>query len=316
MDHDARFTLRSCPYCGSSDRTPLFNLEAEQFCSVNWTYSKNYRELLDLPKFAVFPIYRCMNCGFVYARFVPSPEFLSAVYEKVILPEFKQGSENHASYARRMRYIADLIELAPRQSSLKALDFGCGLGVSLRVLNAARIEAVGFDSSSTRATYVADMGGSIAMNRSALECLAPFGILICDNILEHLPDPIETLRFLASLCVPEAVLYISVPDYEEEFIQKQLYALQRGFPVAMTLNPWEHLNYFNLPHLEQMLNRSGFEPLRFHELPGHVNIGLRPEANPLARYKNSLASGLRLIRYAVSRKPVQTVQHRFYRLRG
>ena len=54
-------------------------------------------------------------------------------------------------------------------------------------------------------------------------------------------------------------------------------------------------------------------PLRRCEIPGAVEIGLRPELVMSRRIRNSLASGYRLLWYGISGKALDSVQDRFYR---
>lgn len=317
MNSNSAFSTRVCPCCGSSKRSLLFELKAEQFCSVNWTYSNNYRELLGIPENVVFPIDRCSSCGFVYSRLLPSEEFLTVVYDEVILGELcRAGSENTGSYARRMRYIATLLETAGQDKVLKALDFGCGLGISLKLLATAGIQAVGFDPSHKRAVYAGSAGYYMADDEKELEKFIPYDILICDNVLEHVPDPLSTISSLASFCREGSLLYVSVPSYEEGFISEQLDAIKKGLPVDMTLNPWEHLNYFDLLRLDRMLKGHGFSPVAACDLAGPVDIGLRPEPFLVKRVKNSIASMLRLMRYAASGVSPRSVTNALYRFSG
>lgn len=315
LDYDSRFVLRSCPCCGSSDGDLLFDLEAEQFCSVNWSYSTDIRQLLDLPLGARFPIYRCRGCRFVYARLLPPKEFLSCVYEQIILhEECLKGSENKTSYARRMRYVASLIDLAPRQESLRALDFGCGVGVTSRMLSCAGVETFGYDSSRSRADYVKSKAFTIVRDEQTISEHGPYDIIVCDNVLEHVSQPLQTAGFLASVGRSDAVLYVSVPDYEGPFIEQQLAAIRAGHAVDMSLNPWEHLNYFSLFHLDNLLAKHGFFPITATQLVGHVDIGLRPEASISMRLKNGMASMYRLSKYVVTGNSLRNVNGVFYRL--
>lgn len=308
------FSVRLCPACGSGERLTLCELKPEQFCSTNWTYSNNYKELLNILDDMVFPIDRCIACGFVYARLLPATEFLSCVYDKVISRKgCLVGSENHLSYARRMRYIAVLLEMVSQKSALKALDFGCGLGISLKLLSAAGIEAIGFDPSNVRTTYAENAGYIMVTDETYLKRYAPYDIIICDNVLEHVPEPSQTVASLASLCYDRSLLYISVPNYEEKYILKQLSSLEQGLPLDMTLNPWEHLNYFDTKSLDCLMENSGFTRIPAAVLPGPLDIGLRPETGRAARLKNSLASLGRLIRYVVTGEGSVSVCNAFYR---
>jgi len=287
--------------CGASDAESVLELEAAEFCKTNWTYSSDFRSLLGLPERAMFPIRRCRRCAMVFAGLLPDDAFLTTLYDRVIREaDCIDGSENRASYARRLRYVAELIDLAPEGP---ALDFGSGIGVTLRILRACNIAAVGVDPSAMRREH----SGNVVATLDDAAARGPFAMLILDNVLEHLPDPVGVVRRLSDVCVTNAVAYVSVPSYEREFLQKQIDAHRRGADVDMTLNPWEHLNYFTLEHLDRLMEGGGFRRL------AAPAIGLRAEKSAIARMKNSAASALRLARYALTGSGIGGTEHAFYR---
>lgn len=298
---------RACPLCDADEAETLAELEAAEFCRTNWTYDPRFRELLALPEPATFPLRRCTFCGFVYAGLLPDAAFLTKLYDEVIRgAECIEGSEHRASYARRLRYAAELIELAPAGP---ALDYGSGLGVTVRILRACGVEAVGYEPSATRRDY----SGDEPATPEALAQRGPFAMFVLDNVLEHLPEPVETVERLAAMALPRAVAYVSVPPYEPAFLQRQLEAHRAGTPLDMTLNPWEHLNYFSLVHLDSLMEHGGFRRIPASERASTPNVGLRAERSPGARARNAAASALRLARYAAKGDVLATAEHAFYR---
>lgn len=311
------FCIRSCPACESRHAQPLFNLKPHDFCSVNPTYNNGFLDTLEIDESHLFPIDRCSNCGFVYARLLPSEMFLRRVYDEVIVyADCLNYSENNASYSRRLRYIATLLDLSAESWPLKALDFGFGVGVTLRVLEGLGINAVGYDSSAARMKGIKDCDSIVVDSLAQVEAMKPFDLLICDNVIEHVPYPRETIKFLSSISKLGTVVFVSVPSYEPARITEQLTALTNGQEIDMTLNPWEHLNYFSLKHLDQMFSSNGFVPIETTEMPGHVNVGLRAETQAFNRLKNSAASATRLITYALSGQSLRSTESAFYRFAG
>jgi len=308
--------VRPCPLCGWPGGRTVFDLEAEEFCRVNWTYSRDYRSILGLPTPAHFPIDQCAACGFLFARLLPTPGFLRTVYEKVIQSEeCRQGSENGASYSRRLRYVATLIALTEAfgKTAARALDFGAGLGVTLRILEACGLEAWGLDPSPSRQSYALGAGSHVAAAVDEIRASGPFDLLVCDNVLEHLPDPRGAIGTLGKLLAPGAVAFVSVPDYGPAMLGRQLTAHRLGRPLDMTLNPWEHLSYFTAHHLDSVLADAGLRRLPASDIDAPVNIGLRPERSRMRRFKNAAASLLRLGRYATTGRAAETTEAAFYR---
>src|SRR5688572_15016143 len=107
---DARFKDRSCPCCGRSERSRVFALPANRFCTSNSTYRSDYASILDISPDTRFAIGQCLGCGFIYAEAEPDAAFLARVYDEVVNHGANQNeNENATGYANRMRYIADLL---------------------------------------------------------------------------------------------------------------------------------------------------------------------------------------------------------------
>lgn len=303
---------RHCPLCGSNEQETVVELEADAFCRTNWTYSPDFRAILGVGDPALFPIVRCRRCAMVFALLLPGDEFLGALYDRVIQKtECIAGSENRPGYARRLRYVAELLELAPPVDPLRALDYGSGLGVTLRILRACGVESAGYDPSALRNDYVREHDLTIAGSRETLG--GTFGAVVLDNVLEHLPDPAGTIEWLRGLTVPGTVAYVSVPPYEAAFLRTQVDRHRNGEAIDMTLNPWEHLNYFSLAHLDALLARGGFRRLEARERTTPPAVGLRPERGAISRSKNAAASMARLARYTIRGDVLATAEHAFYR---
>jgi SAM-dependent methyltransferase len=272
---------------------------------------------LNISPDARFGIARCLGCGFIYAEVEPDAAFLGRVYDDVIKHDANRtANENAASFAHRMRYVADLLDLAPPGVRLVALDYGCGLGITLRLLDVAGARSSGFELSSIRIGYASRPSARVVGVRDELRAGSPFDIIVCDNVLEHLPDPVDAMKFLASVAAPGAVLYVSVPDCDDRFVEAQGRAYRAGEPLDMSLNPWEHLNYFDLAHLDLMLGSAGFLPIPELKLAGEVSIGLRRDAGVMRRAKNACATALRLVRYAVTGRASRSPNRAFYRFAG
>jgi hypothetical protein len=78
-----------------------------------------------------------------FASLLPDAEFLTALYDRVIQKaECVAGSENRPGYARRLRYVAGYSASTARDP-LRALDYGSGLDVTLRILRACGVDATG-----------------------------------------------------------------------------------------------------------------------------------------------------------------------------
>jgi len=99
-----------------------------------------------------------------------------------------------------------------------------------------------------------------------VEDAGPYHLICCNQVLEHVPSPIETLNLINRLMSDEAVGYFCVPNYKEETLQGQLFALRNGRPIPKELNPWEHLNYFTPYRFRYLISKCNFDIVPFPEL--------------------------------------------------
>ena len=294
----------------------LFPLQASDFASLNWTYVANFAERLKIADSAVYPVVRCAKCGFVFAHHLPSSAFLQTVYEEIIdIRLASTAVRNPQSVVRRMQYVSRLTMLRPPTVGVTALDYGCGFGVTARLLAEVGYRVIAFDPSQARCDVAATADGSVTIvgSKDDLRRLGPYQVVVIDNVLEHVADPQRVIGLIAELCDQEAVVYISVPSYEAGRIARLLQDYRAGRLNDQTLNPWEHLNYFSLGTLDRAMVGFGFSPMRAaDEKVNYVDIGLRPESRRVPRLKNALASVIRLVRYAFTGRGAETVEDRLY----
>lgn len=317
------FAVRACPACGETLRDALFALKAWEFAELNWTYVGDYAARLGISRDAEFPVDQCRACGFVYARYLPNSEFLDVVYDQVIDTRLAAlASATAFDGARRMRYVARLAELAlpttvagESVSSYAALDFGSGFGRTARLLAELGCNVVAYDPSPSRR----ELGGGpearvfVASSLAEVNAHGPYRIVVIDNVLEHLPDPRRTLQEIVRACEFGVAVFVSVPSYERGTINRLLCDHRAGRLADMTLNPWEHLNYFDVRQLDRMMAHVGLFPVHSAEQPAPVEIGLRPERYAARRIANGAASALRLARYLLTGSVMETVEQRYYR---
>jgi 2-polyprenyl-3-methyl-5-hydroxy-6-metoxy-1,4-benzoquinol methylase len=96
-----------------------------------------------------------------------------------------------------------------------------------------------------------------------------FDVIHAEEILEHIPEPLETLSYLKNSLKPEGIIKVSVPDGYD--IKKRLSILDWTAPKFSknslnSVSPLEHINCFNRDSLIRMTDIAGLEivnmPLR------------------------------------------------------
>jgi SAM-dependent methyltransferase len=250
----------------------------------------------------------CSNCGFVYAGLLPDPEFLEAVYEKVIDPEkglFESLKPEWVAHQLRLAalFLEDISDVFPRESGLAILDYGCGYGTLVKALSSARIRCVGFETSQRCKDHLRGSGMTVFSDLDELQANGPFHGVVLSDVLEHVINPGEVLRTCQKLLVRSGLLCVSVPNFSRKVLRDTLASVKGGRSFTRGLNPWEHLNYFSADSLEKLVRSAGFVLRR---PVGPVDVGLRYGFHGWPRVRNAIASSIRLIRYVVDLPPETT----------
>jgi len=84
-----------------------------------------------------------------------------------------------------------------------------------------------------------------------------FGLILCQEVLEHLPDAGETLRALAGLLLYGGRIIVTVPTRRSERLLRFLN------PSYMRDEPHGHVNEFDEPTLRALLEGAGLSVLTF-----------------------------------------------------
>jgi SAM-dependent methyltransferase len=188
-----------------------------------------------------------------------------------------EGELNDARTLRvyEWRAIVDIVEHLRRGiNGVRWLDFGCGLGGLVRYGRSRGIEIYGFDDG-----YAAErMGqdGVPGLNSGDLDAAAgSFDVITAVEVVEHLVDPMPTLRQIARLLRPGGLFFLTTGN---------------AAPFRGRLEKWSyvqpdvHVGYFEPATLEAALRRVGLEV----SFPGFT-----PGFTDLIRYKVLKTLGLR-----------------------
>jgi SAM-dependent methyltransferase len=242
---------------------------------VEITTEWGLRDLRQGMAYSICSTLECPECGVVFLDYRFSDQELSRLYQGYRDPEYNamrmkfepDYSATAPHYQGRAVYL-DAVEriLAPYiPDAPRVLDWGGGSGInspfrfSATLLHVYDISGVDVCAQATSLTYD--------------QCLDhSYDLIVCSQVLEHVPYPIRLLQRIKRLMQPRTILYLEVP-LEDLFQQSNLSAgiLWSDITFGKISNTrgsrkrhWhEHINFFSPTSLEALVSTCGFRTLAY-----------------------------------------------------
>lgn len=164
---------------------------------------------------ATTKVLRCAGCGLVFLDNIGkvSEEF----YEKSGMYEFEPINRPKLMAEEKMDTDRRAALLRPLVAGKRLLDFGCGTGaVAAAVRNACSSVSVLELNRAHREGISKDWG--IEAVRDLKELRGGFDLITLFHVLEHLPDPVATLKELKALLNPGGSILVEVPHANDALI--------------------------------------------------------------------------------------------------
>lgn len=219
-------------------------------------------------------IVRCACCQHLYVSPRPPMERVIEIYGEDYFenPAFK--TTDHDAYFGYMDYLRDRenIQLRLRQVLSRIerhewrgrlLDVGCGLGLFVEVAQLAGWEAWGVDLNRHAVKWARQhVTGNVRWGKAAAVDAADgsFDCITMFDVIEHLNDPRQELGEIWRLLRPGGLLVIVTPD-AGSLVSRAL----GSHWLEMKRAP-EHLHFFTVKGLAQMLALGGFTAFEWHSI--------------------------------------------------
>ena len=228
-----------CLLCNSNEFMPLFSPAKK-----DWIYH----------------VVMCKSCKLVYRNPNIIPEHLHKLYDSVNYNNFLSGSYGKKRQNKYKSVLASFKDRIPPKGHgsdgpLKVLDFGCGNGLALEVMQERGYETWGIDLSPESVEVAKERLG-----HQRVWCGDPtdfdelkaekFDFITMWSVLAHLPRPIETLSMLRSFLKPNGALLVFTVNANSLLMKRDL-----GKWNGYTRN---HLAFYSPDTANNLFERAGF----------------------------------------------------------
>jgi len=235
----------SCPWCDCADWSPLIIDDG-------------------------IPVAKCRCCGVAFAVVVPTIQYLREYYTEQFSDE--RYWERELSSARPWLHRRLLARIMRYKPSGTLLDVGCSFGFFINMARQFGYSVIGVEISEPAANYARNkLGLNVLSGTLEDACLEDESVDVVTlvDVLEHIPEPMATLREIRRLLRGGGLLVVRVPNFKFHWLKTLLLkALKRRNFIG--LDSRNHVNHFTVDALTKGLHRLGFEVIDV--FPGAPNI--------------------------------------------
>jgi len=232
-------------------------------------------------------VVRCAVCDLVYINPRLLAELILEGYAEAEDPVFAAQNEARIrGFRKTLEGVVKRLGISP--AGKRVLDVGCAGGaflVAAREMGFAvtGIEPARWMAAYGRENYQLDIRDGI-LEPGSFEAHS-FDVITLWDVIEHLPQPLETLQIVRSLLKPGGVLLVNYPDIGTLAAR----TLGRRWPFWLSV----HLIYYTRKTMTEQLRRAGFSTLWFESfwpvLPlGYIAQRAAPYGKPLEMLRRTI----------------------------
>ena len=205
--------------------------------------------------------------GYYEVKNKPSEGELGKYYEEKYYQDLKghyekEYNEDELLYFENEARLAQATLKKYGVSVVSLLDLGCGEGffANYFLKSGASLKLVdfsdfGLNSQNPHLLKFFEKSSIDDFLRSAVNSKDNFDLINLDNVLEHVIDPISLLNMLKNIMDENTILRIEVPN---DFSPMQADLLKRELTTETWVTIPEHLSYFGVNSLQNLVNDKGF----------------------------------------------------------
>lgn len=205
-------------------------------------------------------MFRCGGCALAFVFPTPSDEYLARFYSTFHatldagggyeLNEDRMNADFPAKIAMMRAHLG--------AGRVRILDVGCGKGFFVKACIDSGIDAQGIDLSDTAVAHAVEtlrVPATCGRLEDKAASLGSFDAVTFWATVEHVPDPVRTMRGIASVLRPGGLLFLDT-GIGHDWLDRTLPGLNQWY------DPPQHLFVFSAKAMHLALERAGFSAVR------------------------------------------------------
>ena len=261
----------SCPICGRREPDILARCNTTgqalvtEICTNHNARSSRTREVVGTHfRDGSFDYRRCPECGLVWQGWILDSAGMDDFYgagaydkgdehdvQRYLLTHPYQSGER---LARKVMEALTLMDTAIPQ--LRTLDFGCGWGRWMAMASAMGARTAGVELSQKKRDFCRAQGLEVCPSLD--DVAGEFDVINCDQVLEHVAEPLALTTSLALRLKSGGVMRLSVPNGRGCAARLKRKGLRCSNSAAA---PFAHINTFSNANLKRLAREAGLTPV-------------------------------------------------------
>jgi SAM-dependent methyltransferase len=282
-----------CPVCLNTTYKILFSPVMDTFVRFRRLSRIKYQSYLNgWEKELLLEVCECAFCGHLWHHFQPDQFSLFEMYEKAQPIKPRGYSKKTIAYIKKQ--LDAVYCIANQNGKIKPcmLDYGSGSGAWAKAASEVGFEVYAYEPSINRS--VTDKKPSEFTIINSIDKIKEkrFDVINLEQVLEHVQQPIETLRSLKTFCHETSILRITVPNIGKLVKRDDFWD---DFPfngkTVHPMSPYEHLQGFSSQSFFLALKRSGLKQvaLRRFTWSNRLEVAKRIMGTIFPKFKNTRA---------------------------
>ena len=209
-------------------------------------------------KWKNYILYRCIYCG--------------AVFNNIDIKKFSKYSNFHSNNTRYEDFKRELVrtfnyrkknfgverynyikkKILNKKKNFKILDYGCGAGSFLSVLNDKKIFCKGIDLDKNAVEFCKQKKLNVTLNDINFEPNNYYDLITMFDTIEHFYDPIKEMRSVVKKIKKKSFLLAFTPN-----IHSLSFELMKDEHNMFSV--FDHMIFFNLKSLNYLSNKIGLK---------------------------------------------------------